>query len=84
MLGSSSRRSRGKRAAYGVHNFSSAFWLIWVSLVDSATSSELTVDLYPTSYGVLASSGAIGQLITLLLASGSADFTKVIVSTTQP
>jgi hypothetical protein len=58
--------------------------LIWVSLVDSATSSELTVDLYPTSYGVLASSGAIGQLITLLLASGSADFTKVIVSRTHP
>jgi hypothetical protein len=44
----------------------------------------LTVDLYPTSYGVLASSRAIGQLITLLLASGSADFTKVIVSRTHP
>jgi hypothetical protein len=73
---------------YGVHNFSSTFWLIWVSLTDAVTSNEQTVDLYPASYGSLASTD-IGRtplppLITLLPAASSADFTEVIVSTTHP
>ncbi len=68
------------QANYGIHNSSSAYWLIWISLLDDGTSSEFTVDLCPASCGALAS----GSLIGLLPASSSADFTKIPVSTTQP
>lgn len=68
------------QANYGVHNFSTAFWLIWVSLLDDATSSEFAVDLYPASHGVLAS----GALIGAPPLSNAADFTKITVSTTHP
>jgi hypothetical protein len=55
------------------------FYEMWVSLTDAASSSELTVELYPTSYGYLAAvpiqSGQVGS---------SAIFTDIIVSTTHP
>lgn len=80
----SSHNLSAARSNYGRNDIATGFWKIWVSLADAATSSELTVDLYPTGYGALASNGANCQLIALLPAFGSADFTEVIVSTTHP
>ena len=55
------------------------FYEMWVSLTDAASSSELTVELYPTSYGYLGAtpnpSGQIGS---------TAIFTDITVSTTHP
>jgi hypothetical protein len=55
------------------------FYEMWVSLTDASSSTELTVELYPTSYGYLGAtpnpSGQIGS---------AAIFTDIIVSTTHP
>ncbi|MGI8568048.1 MAG: hypothetical protein ACR2KT_02660 [Methylocella sp.] len=55
------------------------FYQMWVSLTDTASSTELTVELYLTSYGALA---ATPQLLGTI--ASSAIFTDIIVSTTYP
>jgi hypothetical protein len=39
------------------NDIATGFWEISVSPVDAATSSELKVDMYPTSYGALLPAG---------------------------
>jgi hypothetical protein len=41
----------------GRNDIATGFWGISVGPVDAATSSELTVDMYPTSYGALLPAG---------------------------
>jgi hypothetical protein len=41
----------------GRNDIATGFWEISFSPVDAATSSELTVDMYPTSYGALLPAG---------------------------
>jgi hypothetical protein len=56
-----------------------AFYEIWVSLTNAVSSTELTVELYPTSYGHLGATPQVSGRI-----GSSAVFTDIIVSTTHP